>query len=187
MIHELREYTFKRPKWEAYWDLFNQVCMPIRKSNFGTLACTWKVERGDQVRFLHLWEYDSLEVRRQQRGALAKNKAWSDEFLPQATALIETQVSRILSPVMPVAASDDVHEVYLTASYCRVGNAADVAAGIAARRDDMLGVWMEEFCDPNRVLSLSAQPLQDDRTAGGKDAIRYRETQWLERLPIQRR
>ncbi|MCS5517107.1 NIPSNAP family protein [Pseudomonas qingdaonensis] len=98
MIDELREYHFTPDAWHTYWALFQDLCLPIRRDDYGVLLGLWHEQVGDTVCFRHLWRYDSLDARAQLRGELIKLDAWRNEFLPQAGAQVSRQCLQVLNP-----------------------------------------------------------------------------------------
>ena len=98
MIHELREYTLDIDNAKAYLELFRDVGMPIRGNEFGRLVGNWTVD-GENVKFVHIWEYESLADRAAKRALLAQNKAWTGDFLPEAVKRVSTQFITIMNPV----------------------------------------------------------------------------------------
>jgi hypothetical protein len=159
MIHEMREYTLDCANAQAYLDLFRDVGMPIRGNDFGRLVGNWTVD-GENVKFVHIWEYDSLADRAAKRATLGQNREWAGQFLPEAVRRISIQTITILNPVggQILAVPSHVPESngrVLHAYRCKPGSAQRVAAALSggahARAD---GIWIGEFPDPNAVVVL---------------------------------
>ncbi|MBN3854002.1 hypothetical protein G3N59_11490 [Paraburkholderia sp. Ac-20340] len=160
MIYELREYTLDVENAQPYFDLFRDVGMPIRGNDYGRLVGNWTVD-GEYVKFVHIWEYASLEDRAQKRSALGKVDAWSRTFLPEAARRVSSQFLTILNPAggrirsEPGAHFPELDGRVLHMLRCRLGTAPSIAAAIdqgsAARYD---GIWIGEFPDPNTIYVL---------------------------------
>ncbi|MBY6208635.1 MULTISPECIES: NIPSNAP family protein [Halomonas] len=179
MIHELRQYTLTRQNWESYWRLFNDVCMPIRKHDFGLPVGAWEEVCGEGVRFWHLWQYDSLEDRQAKRAELGRITEWGRDFINHAVPLIDSQVVRILSPKrMPPEGIETATR--WAAMQCRIGAAGKVAEEL----DDVLsagaGLWTEEFSNPNCVWVLSAV----DEVTSSDEAAHTQTSRQLKALSI---
>lgn len=157
MIHELREYRLLPENWPLYFDLFRQVCMPLRGEAFGRLRGAWLEQDSRQVRFFHLWEYESLDERARLRLALAEKPAWREEFLAQAAPQIHRQHLRVLNPQR---VAEDLmaggHDLHLVRYGCDVGRVNAVRAELEDLCDAATSIWTMEFPDPNQVLTLSA-------------------------------
>jgi hypothetical protein len=157
MIHELREYTLELADAEPYFDLFRNVGMRVRGNEYGRLVGSWVVDN-EHVRFLHIWEYESLADRADKRLALSRQKAWTDEFLPEAVKRVSTQSISILNPVAgrmlnPAYLADEEARV-LQVFRCRLGKAGTISAALRAKHLHADGIWIGEFPDPNAVLML---------------------------------
>ncbi|CAM2157930.1 NIPSNAP protein [Paraburkholderia tropica] len=160
MIYELREYALDVDNAPAYFELFRDVGMPIRGNDYGRLVGNWTVD-GEYVKFVHIWEYESLQDRAQKRLALGKVDAWTQTFLPEAAKRVSSQFLTILNPAggricsEPTAHTPEPDGRVLHTLRCRLGTAPRVAAaieqGTAARYD---GIWIGEFPDPNTVYVL---------------------------------
>lgn len=157
MIHELREYRLLPEKWPVYFDLFQRVCMPLRGNEYGRLRGTWLEQDSRQVRFFHLWEYESLDARARLRVALAEKPGWREDFLAHAAPQIHRQHLRVLNPQR---VAEDLmaieHDLHLVRYGCDVGRANAVRAELEDLSDPSSSIWTMEFPDPNQVLSLSA-------------------------------
>lgn len=157
MIHELREYRLLPEKWPLYFDLFRQVCMPLRGEAFGRLRGAWLEQDSRQVRFFHLWEYESLDERARLRLALAEKPAWREEFLAQAAPQIHRQHLRVLNPQrVAEELMAGGHDLHLVRYGCDVGRVSAVRAELEDLCDAATSIWTMEFPDPNQVLTLSA-------------------------------
>lgn len=156
MIHELREYRLLPEKWPVYFDLFKQVCLPIRGNEFGRVKGAWLEQDSRQVRFFHLWEYESLDDRTRLRLALADKPGWRQDFLAHAAPQIHRQHLRVLNP-QRVAENlmSELADLHLVRYGCDVGKANAVRAELEQRCGEEMSIWTMEFPDPNQVLTLS--------------------------------
>ncbi|WP_321813176.1 MULTISPECIES: NIPSNAP family protein [Paraburkholderia] len=160
MIYELREYTLDVENAPAYFELFRDVGMPIRGNDYGRLVGNWTVD-GEYVKFVHIWEYESLLDRAQKRSALGQVDAWTRSFLPEAAKRVSSQFLTILNPAggrihsAQTAHTPEPDGRVLHTLRCRLGTAARVASAIevgsTAHYD---GIWIGEFPDPNTVYVL---------------------------------
>ncbi|WP_322092587.1 NIPSNAP family protein [Paraburkholderia bannensis] len=170
MIYELREYTLDVENAPAYFELFREVGMPIRGDDYGRLVGNWTVD-GEYVKFIHIWEYASLQDRAQKRQALGQVDAWTRTFLPEAARRVSSQFLSILNPAggrirsKPAIHTPELDGRVLHTLRCRLGAATRVAAAIeegsVARYD---GIWIGEFPDPNTIYVLgdeSSVPAKD--------------------------
>lgn len=162
MIDELREYHFTPEAWQTYWALFQDVCLPIRRDDYGVLLGLWHEQVGDTVYFRHLWRYDSLDARAHLRGELLTLDAWRNGFLPQAAAQVSRQCLQVLKPRSVIDLQRLAPARYLHLYRCPTGKAPalmDQLDEVAGRdRHSLCGVWATEFSDPNQVVVMTAQP-----------------------------
>ncbi|MFJ3486847.1 NIPSNAP family protein [Pseudomonas sp. NPDC090202] len=161
MIDEFRQYEFTANAWEHYWELFENLCLPIRGDRFGALQGMWQERIGDNVIFRHLWRYDSLDERARLRGELIKVAAWREEFLPQAARHVGKQFLQVLVPRVEFAVGGLAPVRYLHVYRCPVGKAGAVIEQVsdagARKKHRVFGVWATEFADPNQVVVMSAR------------------------------
>ncbi|GAB2491333.1 hypothetical protein GCM10027082_48110 [Comamonas humi] len=165
MIHELREYLLREGNWPEYRRLFVDVARRVRGDGYGRLLGAWEAQiLGDAdtseagyVRFVHLWEYDSLDERAALRKQLSRVPGWIQEFLPPAAPLIHRQYLSVLNPqhssnvVEPLAAKT----TYLHRARGMVGKAALI---LAQAETDANAVWTTDFPDPNEIAVLTEKP-----------------------------
>jgi hypothetical protein len=160
MIDEFREYTFTAQAWEEYWDLFVNLCLPIRKDDYGVLRGMWQERLGESVIFRHLWRYDSLDERARLRGELLKVDAWRNDFLPQAGARVSRQFLQVLNPRVDGGIESLAPARYLHLYRCPTGKAGaaieQISDAVGRGRQQVCGLWATEFADPNQVTVLSA-------------------------------
>ncbi|MGO4328966.1 NIPSNAP family protein [Cupriavidus sp. 2TAF22] len=155
MVHELREYHFLQPNWDRYWDLFTGVCMPLRGTEFGVLRGAWIERHEGRVTFRHLWEYASLDHRAERRVALSAKPAWREDFIANATRLIDGQTLSMLSPKrVTLCRSNAGRTVQLFRFYCKVGAVGKLLERLEASGPAGWSTWSMEFPDPNGVIAI---------------------------------
>ncbi|MBI3286152.1 MAG: NIPSNAP family protein [Burkholderiales bacterium] len=98
MIYELRTYDFAPADLAPYLKLFEAEGLPVI-SGYADLTGYWIADTGAMPRTVHLWAYESLEHRAQQRRALYDDARWVKDFLPRALPLIRRQHSQLLNPL----------------------------------------------------------------------------------------
>lgn len=161
MIHELREYRFRREDWPTYQILFEEKGMSARRNQFGRLLGAWDHEAEDNlIGFIHLWAYESLDTRAAARNFLGKIPAWIDQFIIPARPLIRSQALSVLNPVGSSGALKPSASrlSYLHRYRCAVGYAPVLAEQLNTASN---ASWTTEFSDPNEVACLTddADPL----------------------------
>ncbi|MCF3935790.1 NIPSNAP family protein [Acuticoccus sp. M5D2P5] len=98
MIYEERDYRIKAGKLPEFVALYGQYGLPIQKKHLGTFVAYFTTEIGELNRVVALWGYQSLDERMEKRKAMLADPAWK-EYLSRVTDLIDTQETRILTPV----------------------------------------------------------------------------------------
>jgi hypothetical protein len=154
MIHELREYRLNKPDWPVYRELFYQLCLPIRGSRFGEFLGGWETEDTDSIRFLHLWQYPSLDERARLRRELANIPEWTEVFVPRSRVLIRDQMLSVLNP-LSISLPAEQCSLYLHRYRCSTGGASALVNHLqTSAPQGQLSLWMAEFPNPNEVLQL---------------------------------
>ena len=82
MVYELRTYTLIPGKMPEYLKAAETIGRPARGNNYGVNHGYWTSEFGALNQIWHLWKYDSYEERTRLRGELAKNKDWTEKYVP---------------------------------------------------------------------------------------------------------
>ena len=106
MVYELRCYTLTPGKMPEYLKAAETIGRPARGQNFGINHGYWTAEFGALNQIWHLWKYDSYEERSRLRGELAKNKAWTEGYVPVIRPLIQRQDLRLMNPVVDILPDD---------------------------------------------------------------------------------
>src|SRR2546428_6084884 len=127
MIYELRTYTLSPGKQGEYLKLNSEVGRPIRGDKYGKLEGSWTTEFGTLNQYVHLWAYADLVERERLRGELAKNEAWSKDYVSKIRPLLLAQENKILSAQLPLKPPADGGHIYELRAYrTQVGRAGDV-------------------------------------------------------------
>ncbi|QXI30921.1 NIPSNAP family protein [Pseudomonas vanderleydeniana] len=160
MIDELRQYTFTAESWERYWKLFNNLCMPIRGNDFGSLQGLWLEQVGSTVTFRHVWRYESLDARARLRAELLKVDDWREKFLPQAACHVADQHLQVLIPRAEGEGLEVAAARYLHVYRCSTGKAAGIIQQIngvaSSARKNLCGLWATEFPNPNQIVAMTS-------------------------------
>jgi hypothetical protein len=103
MIYEMRTYQLKVGVIDRYLEQFERVGLPI-VSKYCNLVAYWVIESGLLNRVVHVWEFESVEQRRESRKAWWNDKDWTEGYIPLALPLVESQESLIMSaaPFSPI-------------------------------------------------------------------------------------
>ncbi len=97
MIVEQRTYRYKPGTIPQFLALYEAKGLAVQTRILGNLIGYFVTEIGPLNQTVHLWGYQSLEDRAARRTRLMADPDWR-AFLAEATPLIETQESRILTP-----------------------------------------------------------------------------------------
>ena len=100
MVYELRCYTLVPGKMPEYLKAAETIGRPARGNNYGVNHGYWTAEFGALNQIWHLWKYDSLNDRERLRGELAKNKDWTEKYVPTIRPWIQRQDLRVMNPVV---------------------------------------------------------------------------------------
>jgi NIPSNAP protein len=172
MINELRTYTLVPGKVNEYLKLSSEVGRKIRGDRYGKLEGFWFTEFGMLNQVVHIWTYPDLNERERLRGELARNEAWTKEYLPQNRPFILAQENKMLAPVLPLQPPGDAGHVYELRWYrAHTGKAGEwlgLFKGIMPVRQKYsrpVGVWQTEAGQLNEVVHLWAYRDLNDRAA----------------------
>jgi NIPSNAP len=182
MVYELRCYTLVPGKMPEYLKAAETIGRPARGNNYGVNHGYWTAEFGALNQIWHLWKYDSLDERDRLRGELAKNKDWTEKYVPTIRPWIERQDLRVMNAVVDIKPSDNTTgNVYELRIYrCKLGGAQQYGKDFkevqAAREkySPIWGAWTSEFPSPNEWIHLwrykNLQERFEARGAAMKDA-----------------
>ena len=172
MIYELRTYTLSPGKQGEYLRLNAEVGRKIRGDDYGRLAGSWTTEFGTLNQYVHLWEYPSLDERERLRGDLAKNEAWTKEYVPRIRVLMLAQENKILSPQLPLKPPADSGWLYELRWYRsqrgRIGDWLREIKGVMPTREKyskIVGLWQTEAGQLNEAVHLWAYRDLNERAA----------------------
>jgi hypothetical protein len=122
--------------------------------------------------YVHLWAYADLVERERLRGELAKNEAWSRDYVSKIRPLLLAQENKILSAQLPLKPPADGGHIYELRTYrAQVGRAGEWLGhfkGIMPVREKYsknVGVWQTEMGQLNEAVHLWAYRDLNDRAA----------------------
>ncbi|MFB5661334.1 NIPSNAP family protein [Alteribacillus sp. HJP-4] len=95
MYYEMRTYTIKVGHMKQYLDHFEKFGLPVI-SKYARLVGWWYTDIGELNQVIHIWEYESLDDRKQKREALYEDAEWVNDFIPKAFPMLEKQESKIM-------------------------------------------------------------------------------------------
>lgn len=163
MIYELRTYTLIPGKVNEYLERSGGVGRRIRGDSYGKQEGFWYTEFGTLNQLVHLWSFRDLNERERLRGELAKNEAWTKEYLPQIRPMLLAQENKILSALLPLTPPPGTGHVYELRTYrTQVGRAAEWAGLFRAimpvreKYSKNVGLWQTEIAQLNEVVHLWA-------------------------------
>jgi NIPSNAP len=172
MIHELRTYTLQPGTQAQYLKQSSEIGRKIRGDNYGKLEGFWSAEFGTLNQVVHLWSFADLNERERLRGELAKNTAWTQEYLPITRPLLVAQENKILKPVVPLTPPSDTGNVYELRWYrTHVGRTPEwleMFKGVLPTRDKYtrrVGLWQTEIQQLNEVVHMWVYKDLNDRAA----------------------
>ena len=172
MIYELRTYTLIPGKQGEYLKLNAEVGRPIRGDKYGKLEGSWTTEFGTLNQYVHLWAYGDLVERERLRGELAKNDAWSKDYLQKIRPLLLAQENKILSAQLPLKPPADGGHMYEMRTYrTQVGKAGEWLGhfkGIMPVREKYsknVGLFQTEVAQLNEVVHMWVFKDLNDRAA----------------------
>jgi hypothetical protein len=172
MIYELRTYTLQPGTQAQYVKQSGEVGRKIRGDGYGKFEGGWTTEFGTLNQYVHLWSFADLNERERLRAELAKNEAWSKEYLPISRPLMLAQENKLLKPVVPVTPPADSGNIYELRWYrAHVGRAAEwleLFKGVLPMRDKYtrrVGLWATESGQLNEVVHMWVYKDLNDRAA----------------------
>src|SRR5688572_24583210 len=102
MLYELRMDTLFPGKLPEFLDLSGGLGVPIRGERYGRLHGFWGVDAGSAHTAVHLWSHADFQARHNARVAMNKDAAWTGQYMPRITPLVQRQEIRLLTPVRPL-------------------------------------------------------------------------------------
>ena len=161
MIYELRTYTVQPGKQSEYLKHSGETGRKIRGDKYGKQEGFWYTEFGTLNQLVHLWSYADLNERERLRGELAKNEAWTKEYIPKIRPLLLAQENKILSAVLPLNAPADTGNVYELRWYrANVGSAGEWLGhfkNVMPTREKYMrrvGLWQTDIAQLNEVVHM---------------------------------
>ena len=184
MIYELRTYTLLPGKQGEYLKLNAEVGRKIRGDTYGKFEGGWTTEFGTLNQYVHLWSYPDLVERDRLRGELAKNEAWTKEYIPQIRPLMLAQENKILTAVTPFKPPADSGNIYELRTYRAVpGKLAEwftLTREILPAREKYsrnVGYWETQVSQLNEAVHLWVYRDLNDRAAARGKALQDPEWQ----------
>jgi len=172
MIYELRTYTLVPGTQGQYLTLSAEIGRKIRGDHYGKLEGFWSTEFGVLNQVVHLWSYADLDERARLRTELAKNEAWTKEYLSRSRPMVLAQENKVLSAVVPMTPPADVGNVYELRWYrTQTGKAGEWLGhfkAILPLRDTYtrrVGLWQTEIGQLNEVVHMWAYRDLNERAA----------------------
>ncbi len=172
MIYELRTYTLIPGTQTQYLKQSSEIGRRIRGDRYGKFEGGWTTEFGTLNQYVHLWGFADLAERDRLRGELARNEAWTKEYLPVARPLMLAQENKILRPVVPLTPPSDTGNVYELRWYrTHVGRTAEwleMFTAVLPTREKYtrrVGLWQTEIQQLNEVVHLWVYKDLNDRAA----------------------
>ena len=95
MYFEMRTYTIHPGMLPTYMKLFEEVGLPIIEK-YAELVGYWYTDIGELNQVVHLWRYESLDLRTVSRKKLYEDCDWQTKFLPDAMQMLEKQENKIM-------------------------------------------------------------------------------------------
>ena len=161
MIYELRTYTVQPGKQAEYLKHSGETGRKIRGDKYGKQEGFWFTEFGTLNQLVHLWSYADLNERERLRGELAKNEAWTKEYIPKIRPLLLAQENKILSAVLPLNPPADTGNVYELRWYrAHVGSAGEWLGhfkNVMPTREKYMrrvGLWQTDIAQLNEVVHM---------------------------------
>ena len=100
MIIDLRTYTILPTKLRKWLALYEEKALPVQLRHLNELVGFFQTDIGHVNQVVHMWKYDTVLQRAEQRAAMAQDPAWQD-FLAENDDLgaVREQDSRIIVPL----------------------------------------------------------------------------------------
>jgi len=205
MVYELRCYTLVPGKMPEYLKAAETIGRPARGNNFGVNHGYWTAEFGALNQIWHLWKYDSFDERTRLRGELAKNKDWTEKYVPIVKTCVQRQDLRLMNTVVDIKPSDGTTgNVYELRIYqCNLGGAVQYGKDfkeVQAARDKYIAalkrIESSEFFQAIRLKTLQvlyATPMAyayfgyegEAFSKGGYVLRGFSDLRWLPEVPLE--
>lgn len=162
MIDELRIYRLAPGALGEYLRLAEEVAPPIRGDDYGRLLGFWYGEIGAVNSVFNLWQHADLNKRQAVRAGLEKLEAWRSDYLSLVRPLMQQQVIRLMTAVIPLRPPvGEGHTYEVRIIRCKAGRATELAAELVAGPGDSfkaqtVGLWTTFAGHLNEVVHLCA-------------------------------
>ena len=97
MLVEQRTYTAHPGKWRDYLVLYEAEGLAIQKRILGRMVGYYTTEIGTLNQIIHLWAYEDLNERAEQRETLLADPGWK-AYAAKMLPLLQSMESKILLP-----------------------------------------------------------------------------------------
>ncbi|MCC6175329.1 MAG: NIPSNAP family protein [Chloroflexi bacterium] len=163
MIYELRIYTLKPGAVGEYLTHQREVGRPVRGDKYGRFVGGWTTEFGTLNRYVHLWEYASLDERQRLREALSKDSDWTTKYVPRIQPLLMSQENMLLAldPEVGLREPEGGGHVYELRTYRTQPGKVNVwksllKGALPAREkySKIVGLWTTEVAQLNQAVHL---------------------------------
>ncbi len=98
MIVEERDYTIKPGRLATFVNTYRDHGLQLQIDYLGTFHGYFTSEIGELNHVVAWWSFDSLNDRQERRAKMAADPRWQ-AYLAMVVDLLQTQTTRILSPV----------------------------------------------------------------------------------------
>jgi len=161
MIHELRTYTLIPGTQASYIPLFEDAWKRIRGDRHGKLEGYWSTDSGTLNQVVHLWSFNDLVERQRLRAELAKNEAWTGEYLAKSQPFLISQENKIMSPILPLAPPHETGHIYELRTYRTIpGKTREwldrfvAVQPVREKYSKRVGLWQTEIAQLNEVAHM---------------------------------
>lgn len=162
MIDELRIYRLVPGGLADYLRFSGEVAIPFRGTKFGELLGFWYAEIGAVNTVFNLWRHQDLNTRQALRAELAKSEVWRTQYQPKIQPLMQHQVIRLMTPVIPLATRPEGGNTYeVRFIRTKTGKAQELASRLqsdlpAEFQKETIGIWTTLAGEVNEVVHISA-------------------------------
>ena len=162
MIDELRVYRIVPGGLADYLKLSGGVAIPFRGDKFGELLGFWYAEIGAVNTVYNLWRHLDLNTRQALRAELAKSEVWRTQYQARIQPLMQHQVIRLMTPVIPLAKRPEGGNTYeIRLIRTKAGKAPELASRLQSElpaefQAENIGLWTTFAGEVNEVVHISA-------------------------------
>lgn len=92
MMVEYREYAIRMGKMPAFIQEYKSKGLPVQLKHLRTPVGFFTAETGEAPRFVHLWAFESLRDREEQRATLHDDPEWQAYVLVSHEYIVDMRV-----------------------------------------------------------------------------------------------